>query len=134
MAKKWIYVAVTLPGDYQCRTRPTYPKLGLHGWTENEKDALTRHLDESVLGPVYRNRFGWVEECEVNDAGSSVELPDELFVIVRVSKEWDGEIGGTSWFANPAFISEEKAKEYAKRDTELYWYWAVRSRRFRAAT
>jgi len=54
---------------------------------------------------------------------------------VCASKEWEGEIGGTSWYATTAFLSEEAANAYAREwEKPLYWYWVIPARRFTATS
>lgn len=122
-------VAVTLPGNYQRASKPGSPLLTIHGWTDGECDALRQHL---LLQARYvDSSMVWLEDCVVRDAERGKPLPDTLHVLVLASKSWDGQIGGTSWFATTAFISQEAAEKLASEwESELSWYWVVTAKRF----
>lgn len=125
-----IKVAVTLPSDYQAHAK-TYPKLTVHCWSEVKSDALTQHVLEQRR--LLHHSMAWLEDCDVKDEERGKPLPDKLYIIVTASKEWDGQIGGTSWFATQGFISQEKAEEHSKKwESKLCWYWVVEANRFRS--
>lgn len=122
-----VKVGVSLSGNYERQAKPTWPVLRVHGWTQEHGDRLLAHVRENAR---YEN-MRWLEDGLVQDAEPEESLPDVLYVVVTASKVWDGHIGGTSWYANTAFTSEEAANAYARKwEQPLYWYWVMPARRF----
>ena len=112
-----IMVGVSIPGNYQIRAKADGRRLSIHGWDVSGSEAL-------------KSRSGWLERCTVVDAAEGDPLPDTLFIIARCYREWEGRIGGSSWYATEAFVSQENALAYMEHwESELNWQWIVSSRR-----
>ncbi len=121
-----IKVGVSIPGDYKIRAKADGRRMEVHGWDQAESEALKSRA-ASECRAMYRGTY-WFEDCTVVDADGA--LPETLYVIVRCYREWDGVIGGSSWFATEAFVSHDRAREYTERwESELNWQWIVQSQR-----
>lgn len=121
-----IKVGVSIPGDYKIHTKADGRRMEVHGWDATESEAL-KSCAASGCRAMYHGNY-WFEDCTVEDADGV--LPDTLFVIVRCYREWDGVVGGSSWYATEAFVSYDRAREYIERwEAKLNWHWIVQSRR-----
>lgn len=117
-----VKIGVSLSGDYERQTKPTWPVLRVHGWTQEHGDQLLARVCENAR---YEN-MRWLEDATVPDAEPEAPLPEVLYVIVSASKVWEGHVGSTSWFATTAFVSEEAANAHAREwENPLCWYWVV---------
>ncbi|MDO8565031.1 MAG: hypothetical protein Q7R67_00160 [bacterium] len=118
-----IIVGVSIPDNYQIGSKTEGRRMAVHSWDLTKSERLTTATYGSR-----QHSTTWFEDCEVLDAEG--ELPEALHILVRCGREWNGSIGGSSWFASEAFVSRERAEEYvAKWESELSWYWIVTTRR-----
>ena len=121
-----ICLTVGIPPNYEIRNKNEGRKLEIFCWDESKSDQLRQY----TLGCIkalrsYGYNSYWVESCEVLDADES-PLPDTLYVAVLCGREYEGRRGGSSWSASRAFVSRDKAKEYAdQHESHLRWYWVV---------
>lgn len=121
-----IRVGVSLAGNYKINAKSDGRRLDVHGWDLSESEAL-KSKTANGCRMMYHGNY-WFEDCTVVDADG--ELPDTLYVIARCYREWEGVVGGSSWYATEAFVSLDKAREYTERwESKLNWQWIVSSRR-----
>lgn len=123
----YINVGVSIPsGSYHISSKSGGRKMAVHGWDLAQSESLA----SATFGGSRSLYHGptWFENCEVLDANG--ELPDTLHIIVQCGREWEGSVGGSSWYATAAFVSRERAEEHvAKWESELSWFWIVQARR-----
>lgn len=125
--KQKVHAFLQLPYDYQIdweERKEWKLRISSRGFLDPECKR-----DQEILSGIDLH-WDWNYLIEVKDCEAGSTLPDTIYVTIYCSGYYREAYGGSSWFANDAYVSKENALNRIKdADSEWERWWVIEMRR-----